>query len=624
MVRLEPARVADLVLETLAGLAAVRLGDGDLLAHALNAGAAAMADNAPPALIAATLLHDVGHGLEPEDDIDAEHADLGADWLGGMFGPAVTEPVRLHVAAKRYLAQGGLVAFDGPSGRSLASQGGAMSPHEAQAFARSGYAIDALRVRSYDSAPFVTHGRKLTDFRTVIEAAAAETRPRAGECDRPIVYVGMCADVLHRGHLNILDRAAALGRVVVGILTDRAVASYKRVPLLDFAHRCELVGALRQVEAVVAQDSLDYRPNLLRFLPAYVVHGDDWRQGPQAGTRTSVLQTLARWDGKLVEPAYTADVSSSAIQARLAAGPRAPDDRCAELARAMRVKPLVRIIEAHSGLSAMIGDRARLERDGRVLEFDGLWSGSLTTAAVKARADTGVVDFSTRMAVLADILHASRKPILFDAEEGGEDDELIAMQAALQARGVSGIVLEDKTGPKRNSFSAAADTRLADTDLAAHRLRLLVSVRHDDHQLIVARLEGMVLGLSVDETVARALAYERAGADLILPHSKHSDAGQILAFAERYRTAGGTLPLVAIPTTYATVTEAELIEAGFSIVIYANQLLRAATEPMAECALDILEHGSAGTVSARVAPVKRLVEVEHLSVTRKFGEARSN
>jgi phosphoenolpyruvate phosphomutase len=611
----------DLINGILEGLRSLVNEHDSMRGHALRSAAAAAMMGESDELVVAALLHDVGHAMDAYDDADTQHPKLGAEWLSGLFGPAVTEPMRLHVAAKRYI----LSRFrsdhhvTGPSLASAHTQGGPMPDEDVQSFRRSGYFFDALNLSRYDD---WDHGdvpnMDIAAFAPFIETATRRGRDDAprGDDNRPIIYVGMSADVIHEGHIAILDRAAELGRVVVGLLTDSAIASYKRVPYLSFVQRRRIIAAMRQVDAVMPQFTLEYTANLKLLRPEYVVHGDDWKQGVQRATRRNVIDTLREWNGELVEPAYTTGVSSTLLQSRLAAAPITPEARIRALGDAIRLRPLVRAIDAHSGLSATIGARTRWQAaSGDVREFDAHWSGSLTTAAQRAKSDNGTVDFSIKLNLLREICAASNKPVIFDAEHGGEDDQIREIIRRFEELGVGGLVLEDKDGAKRNSFEDASDARLADQSLAAHRIAVAARARHNPNILIFARLEGMIMGDPLEDVVDRALLYEQSGADIILPHSKRSDASEIFAFAQRYREKGGQLPLAAIPTTYCSVSEQELSEAGYNIVIYANQLLRAALAPMQECAAHILEHASAGRVSETISPVRELIEIEARQVT---------
>lgn len=432
---------------------------------------------------------------------------------------------------------------------------------------------------------------------------------------RPSVYVAMSADVIHRGHINILEQAAALGRVTVGLLSDAAVGSYKRVPLMDFDHRRRIVAALRWVDEIVPQNTLDYTENLEALRPDFVVHGDDWRQGPQAATRRKVIETLKGWGGELIEPSYTPDISSTALQRVIRQTRPRPAERARRLAQALKSKTLTRVLDAHSGVSALIADRAAVVTDGMRLEFDALWSGSLTTAASKGYRDNGVVDFTARYAILGDILNAANKPLLFDAEDGGSDEELAQATVSLERAGVSAIVIEDKCGAKRNSFDDDGVAQLASDADYLRKIRVSTDARSSPDLLVVARLEGLVMARPMVDVVRRARKVEDAGADMVVIHSKSATPEEIFAFAAAYRREGGGLPLACIPTTYHGVREAELVAHDFSMVVYANHLLRAAYDPMIECAVSILAQGGASAAHEGIAPVQNLISLDE-SVSR--------
>jgi len=127
------------------------------------------------------------------------------------------------------------------------------------------------------------------------------------------VYVGMSADIIHPGHLNIIKEAAKLGSLTLGLLTDKAIASYKRLPYLDYEHRKSVVENIKGVDGVIPQETLDYRPNLKKIRPDFVVHGDDWKEGVQSEVRQQVIDTLSEWGGKLVEVPYTKGISSTML-----------------------------------------------------------------------------------------------------------------------------------------------------------------------------------------------------------------------------------------------------------------------------------------------------------------------
>jgi len=231
----------------------------------------------------------------------------------------------------------------------------------------------------------------------------------------PAVYVGMSADLVHPGHLNVLDVARQLGEVTVGLLTDEAIASYKRLPYLTYEERRIVVENIKGVSRVVPQTTLDYVHNLRLLRPDYVVHGDDWRTGVQQEVRARVIATLAEWGGELVEPSYTDGISSTRLNASLRSAGTTPQRRLRQLRRLLQAKPLVRVLEAHNGLTALIVERVSSPgQDGGVREFDAMWLSSLTDSTAKGKPDTECVDLTSRMQTVGDILEVTTKPLIFD------------------------------------------------------------------------------------------------------------------------------------------------------------------------------------------------------------------
>lgn len=266
------------------------------------------------------------------------------------------------------------------------------------------------------------------------------------------VYVGMCADLIHPGHLNIIREAAKLGDVCIGLLTDKAIASYKRLPYLEFDQRYEILSALKDVSKVVAQDTLDYRPNLEKIKPDFVVHGDDWKEGTQSDTRQQVIDTLAKWGGPLVEIAYTKGISSTKLNSALREIDTTPDIRRARLRRLIQSKKIVRIIKAHNGLTGLIAENIKVEVNGKIREFDGMWASSLTDSTVKGKPDIEAVDISSRMTNINDLVEVTTKPIIFDGDTGGRTEHFIYTVRTLERLGVSAVIIEDKIGLKKNSL----------------------------------------------------------------------------------------------------------------------------------------------------------------------------
>jgi phosphoenolpyruvate mutase len=422
------------------------------------------------------------------------------------------------------------------------------------------------------------------------------------------VYVGMSVDVVHPGHLNIIREAAKLGEVTVGLLTDKAIASYKRLPYLAFEHRKVIVESLVGVSWVVAQETLDYEPNLRSLKPDYVVHGDDWKVGIQANIRQKVIQILAEWGGELVEPPYTPGISSTKLVNALRDIGTTPEIRMQRLRRLINAKNVVRVIEAHSGLSGLIAETTNVEVKGVKREFDGIWLSSLTDSTAKGKPDIEYVDLTSRMTTVNNILESTTKPIIYDGDSGGLPEHFVFMVRTLERLGVSAVIIEDKIGLKKNSLLASRGRQSQDS-IEAFTSKIIAGrqARVTDNFMIIARIESLILHAGQDNAIERAQAYIDAGADGIMIHSKEDTPKEIFKFCQRYSKLGKIVPLVAVPSTYSQVSEDQLSDAGVQIVIYANQLLRSAYPAMLKTAKSILKHGRAFEAEKLCMPIKKII-----------------
>lgn len=425
------------------------------------------------------------------------------------------------------------------------------------------------------------------------------------------VYVTMCADLIHHGHINVLRQAAELGEVTVGLLSDKAIASYHRLPYIPFEQRKIIVEGLKGVNCVIEQETLDYTDNLQVLKPDFVVHGDDWRAGPLREIRLQVIETLKEWGGKLIEIPYTQGISSTAIYKNLKEIGTTPAVRLQRLRRLLSAKPLVRVMEAHNGLTAHIIERCELETNDRLLEFDAIWLSSLTDSVAKGKPDIEYVDKTSRLATINDILETSTKPIIFDGDSGGIPEHFVYTVRSLERLGVSAIVIEDKIGIKRNSLLETAHPEVVqdDPDNFAHKIMQGKKAQVTADFMIVARIESLVLGKGIEDALLRSQKYLKAGADAILIHSKGKDGKDILDFCRQYKEAGAKAPLMAVPSTYSQIHEDELATAGISTVIYANQLLRAAYPAMLRTAQSILQNSRAYECEKELMPVRDLINL---------------
>ncbi len=405
------------------------------------------------------------------------------------------------------------------------------------------------------------------------------------------VYVGMSADLVHPGHVSLIRKAAEMGDVVVGLLTDQAIASYKRLPFMAFDQRKEVVEALKYVMSVVPQKTLDYSENLIALKPDYVVHGDDWKTGVQRQTRQQVIDTLATWGGELVEFPYTEGISSTQLNNELKNLGTTPSQRLSRLRRLIDSFPLLRFIEAHNGISGLLAEHLSVENDGAKREFHGTWLSSLTDSTSRGKPDTEAVDVSSRLQTVNEVFEVTTKPMIFDGDSGGLPEHLAFTVRSLERLGVSAIIIEDKEGLKRNSLLGLVEGQTqSDPGEFAQKIRLARKARVTEDFMVIARIESLILGAGMRDATDRAKTYVDAGADGIMIHSKANNPEEVLEFCQLYKSFETRVPLVAVPTTYNSIREEDLVDAGVNVVIYANHMLRAAYPSMRTVALSILEN----------------------------------
>lgn len=425
-----------------------------------------------------------------------------------------------------------------------------------------------------------------------------------------IVYVGMSADLIHPGHLNIIKRAAELGEVVIGLLTDKAIASYKRLPYMTFDQRLQIVESIKGVSRVISQETLDYVPNLEKLKPDYVVHGDDWREGVQRQTRQRVIDALSNWGGELIEVPYTQGISSTQLHNALREIGTTPDVRLKSLQRLLESKSLVRLLEVHNGLTGLIIENLSENVGDDRREFDGMWASSLTDATARGKPDIEAVGVASRIATLNDILEVTTKPVIYDGDTGGLPEHFVFTVKTLERLGVSAVIIEDKTGLKMNSLLGTDVEQTQDSiDSFCHKIHLGKQACATRNFMIIARIESLILGKGQADAVARARAYIDAGADGIMIHSRQKTPSEIFDFCREYNRLSERRPLVVVPSTFSGTSEDELVDNGINIVIYANQLLRSAYPAMLETARLILQNRRALEAEPRMMPVKDILSL---------------
>ena len=408
---------------------------------------------------------------------------------------------------------------------------------------------------------------------------------------KKVVYVAMSIDLVHPGHLNIIKEANKLGEVVVGLLTDKAIASYKRVPIMEYKDRYKVVSSIKNVSKVIKQQTHDYTENLKKLKPDFVVHGDDWKYGVQKKIRAKVIKELKKWNGRLVEIPYTKGISTTKlIEAERKIG-TTPDIRRKALLRCLNSRSLTKFIDIHSGLSALIVEKTKIITKGKIDEFDGMWASSLTNTAIKGKPDIEAVDLTERLHLINEVLEVTTKPIVYDADTGGKIEHFTFTVRTLERLGVSGLIIEDKTGLKKNSlFGKKVFQKQENIKNFCKKIAAGKRAKNTDEFLIIARIESLILKKGMKDAVKRAKAFINAGADAIMIHSIKKNPKEIFQFCKIYNKLKNRKPLIAVPTTYNQVKESEFVKYGVNMIIYANQLLRSTYPNMKETAESILKH----------------------------------
>lgn len=425
-----------------------------------------------------------------------------------------------------------------------------------------------------------------------------------------VVYVGMSADLIHPGHMNVLKKASEYGDVVVGLLTDQAISSYKRLPYMTFEQRKGVIENIKGVSRVVAQETLSYRDNLLDLKPDFVVHGDDWREGVQSRVRQEVIDTLSGWGGELVEVGYTEGISSTQLNQSMKEIGTTPDIRRSRLRRLIECKPVVRILESHNPLSALIAESLVVNRKGGGVEFDGFWSSSLTDSTSKGKPDIEAVDLTARMNTVNEIFEVTTKPMIYDADTGGIPEHFAFTVRTLERVGVSAVIIEDKTGLKKNSlFGNEVAQAQDDIQNFCHKIRTGKAAQISTDFMIIARIESLILERGMNDAIERASAYIEAGADGIMIHSRQKSPSEIIEFCTKLRVIDASIPIVVVPTSFNEITAEELSQVGINVVIYANHMLRAAYPGMMRVAASILENDRSHESEKQLLSIKEILNL---------------
>lgn len=424
------------------------------------------------------------------------------------------------------------------------------------------------------------------------------------------IYTCFCTDVIHEGHLHIIEEAHKYGAVIVGALSDRALIRCMRFPTIPFEERVRLYEGLDGVDRVVVQDDMLYDDILAELKPDYVIHSDNWRTGPEAVLRESAIRALAQYGGELIEAPYTVNEEVRKIDLRLKEKLAMPEFRRRRLRQLVEMCPIVKTIEAHNGLTGLIAEKTVVETDGKLDQFDAMWVSSLCDSTAKGKPDIELVDMSSRIQTLNDIMEVTTKPIILDGDTGGMIEHFVYNVRTLERLGVSAVIIEDKTGLKKNSlFGTEVEQTQDSVEHFCAKITAGKRAQLTDDFMIIARIESLILERGMEDALTRAFAYVEAGADGIMIHSRRKDPTEIFTFCDTFRQKDPVTPIVVVPTSFNSVTEEELARHGVNIVIYANQLTRSAFPAMQSTATDILRYHRAQEVDARLMPIKQIISL---------------
>lgn len=422
------------------------------------------------------------------------------------------------------------------------------------------------------------------------------------------VYTCFCTDVIHEGHINILTEARKYGKVVVGILSDSAMIRFNRFPTIDFDKRISIVRDLDIADEIVIQDDIMYDKIIEKIRPDYVIHGDNWKTGPMKAIRDNAEKLLSSYGGEVIDVPYTYNENVKRIDLRIKEKLAMPEYRRKRLKQLIRMCPIVKTIEVHSGLTGLIAEKTIVENDGGLDQFDAMWISSLCDSTAKGKPDIELVDMTSRFRTIDDVMEVTTKPIIFDGDTGGLIEHFVYTVRTLERMGVSAIIIEDKTGLKKNSLFGNEVVQTQDSiEHFCEKIRAGKKIQLTDDFMIIARIESLILEQGMGDALNRAFAYVQAGADGIMIHSRRKDPTEILEFCDKFREKDKETPIVVVPTSFNEITEAELAEHGVNVVIYANQLTRSAFPAMEQTARDILRYHRAKEADDRLMPIKDII-----------------
>lgn len=475
---------------------------------------------------------------------------------------------------------------------------------------RTCYAENALNEISQNCniLPLDVQERLCAEIDTPEDLAVVSGKVR--EVDSRTVYMCFSTDMIHSGHIAIIRKAEKLGKLIIGVLSDAGVASYKRVPLIPYEERKSVFENISGVYKVVEQKDLSYAENIRALKPTYVVHGDDWRTGFQKAIRDEVVGLLAEYGGQLVEYPYAKNDKYEELDKRARLQLGTPDVRRAMLKRLIDMKGCVSVLEAHSGITGLIAEKTAIYKDGKTRQFDAMWVSSLCDSTAKGKPDIELVDMTSRFRTIDDIMEVTTKPIIFDGDTGGLTEHFVYTVRSLERMGVSMIIIEDKTGLKKNSLFGTEVQQTQDSiENFCEKIKAGKAAQKTKDFMICARIESLILERGMEDALERAFAFSEAGADAIMIHSRKKDPAEIFEFVEKFRAQNTVTPIVVVPTSFNMVTEEEFKARGVNVVIYANQLTRSGFPAMQKVAQTILENSRAKEADDMCMSIKEIINL---------------
>lgn len=424
------------------------------------------------------------------------------------------------------------------------------------------------------------------------------------------VYTCFCTDMIHDGHLNIIREARKYGEVIIGVLSDEAMVRFNRFPGISFQERCHMIQKLDGISQVVVQKDIMYDNIIQELRPDYVIHGDNWKEGPMKAIRDNVIKLLASYGGELIDIPYTYSENVRRLDAKMKEKLSMPEYRRKRLKQLIKLCPVVKALEVHSGLTGLIAEKTVVANDGELDQFDAMWISSLCDSTAKGKPDIELVDITSRFRTIDDVMEVTTKPIIFDGDTGGLTEHFVYTVRSLERMGVSAIIIEDKTGLKKNSLFGTDVVQTQDTiEHFCEKIAAGKAIQLTDEFMIIARIESLILEQGMEDALRRARAYVAAGADGIMIHSRKTDPAEILQFCDLFRSEDQETPIVVVPSSFHSVTEEELAEHGVNIVIYANQLTRSAFPAMEQTAKEILKYHRAQEADERLMPIKNIISL---------------